>query len=340
MSIKVAVIGAGIMGKLHARAVSEGYGEELVAICDINENTARKVANEYGVKYFTDHLDMFEKEDIDAVLIATPDSFHGTPLLDSIKHGKHVLVEKPLATDSRESERIVEASKVSDRVLMVNFTHRWAHAYAKAKDEIDKGKIGSPISIYARKFDPISIPTDMIKSWAHTTSPAKFLSCHDIDLAIWFFNSPIVRVYANGVKRLLPSLGIDTYDVIQAVVTFKNGATGVFESGWIYPDTFPTLTDSHIMLTGDGGSILLDRKSENIEVASKEKYEYPKTGISAVIDGKLRGAFKYAHDHFTDCIINGKKPLTDAWGGHHVSMVTDGIHESLERGKPVEIKLF
>lgn len=340
MSIKVAVIGTGIMGKLHARAISEGHGEELAAVCDINEESAKKTAEEYNAAFFTSHREMFEKTDIDAVCIATPDSFHAGPVLEAIKYGKHVLVEKPLATDSAESKKILNAGELSGKVLMVNFTHRWAHSYSKAKEEIDKGILGDPLSIYARKFDPLSIPCDMIKSWAHTTSPARFLSCHDIDLAVWFFNSEVVKVYANGVKKLLVSLGIDTYDVIQAVVEFKNGATGIFESGWIYPDSFPTLTDSNIMLTGVKGSIVLDRKCENIEIASTDKYYYPKTGITSIIDGRLRGAFKYAHEHFINCIINGRKPMTDAHCGHHVSMVTDGIHESLEKGIPVEIKEF
>jgi predicted dehydrogenase len=337
--IKVAVIGAGIMGDEHARCVAESFREELVAISDINIEKAKGLSEKYGgCTCYSNYNEMLDQCDIDAVCIATPDFLHTQPVMDCLNAGKHVLVEKPLATGLEDSKRIIETEEKSGRILMINYTHRWAAPYFRAKSEILSGRIGKPVMAYAKKDDTIYVPTKMI-SWAGHTSPAMFLSSHDIDLVMWFFDSGISEIFAYGKKGVLKGKGIDTYDAIQALVKFSNGAIGTFESAWIYPDTFPTATDSYIQLVGEKGVITLDRKEEMIAVATGDEYSYPKLSISSIIDGKLAGAFKLAHDHFIDCIISGSKPMISARTGYAVSEVTAAIHRSIESGKPVSLPL-
>jgi predicted dehydrogenase len=337
--VRVAVIGVGIMGQLHARVAAESDREELVAIADLNEKKAKEIAESYGVKEcYSDYRTMLDKSNVDVVCIATPDSMHSDPVRTCLAAGKHVLVEKPLATTLEDSRAILAAEKAAKKIVMVNYTHRWAAPYVKAKELIDAGELGRPAMIYARKNDTIDVPLKMI-TWSKETSPAKFLSSHDLDLALWFFDSRITEVYAHGVKHLLKSKGIDVYDVIQALVKFENGAIGTFESGWIYPNTFPNPTDSYIQLVGERGVITLDRKQEIIEATTANAYTYPKLSLISIMNGKLYGAFRNAHDHFIDCVLKGKKPLTSTESGHAVAEVTIAIHQSIESGCPVRLPL-
>ncbi|HHY46954.1 MAG TPA: Gfo/Idh/MocA family oxidoreductase [Firmicutes bacterium] len=336
--VRVGVIGAGVMGQLHARAAAESNRERLVAVVDLDEARAREVAGRYGAEAYSDYMRLLDRGDVDVVCVATPDSMHSEPVKACLAAGKHVLVEKPLATTLEDSRAILDAERASGKILMVNYTHRWAAPYAKAREMIEQGALGKPIMIYARKNDTIDIPLKSIK-WSSETSPAKFLSSHDLDLALWYFESRITEVYARGVKRLLKARGLDVYDAIQALVKFENGAIGTFESAWIYPNTFPNPTDSYIQLVGEKGVITLDRRQEIVEAATEDAYTYPKVTIVSIIDGKLRGAFKDAHEHFIDCVLTGKKPLTSGELGHHVAEVTVAIHKSIELGRSISLPL-
>ncbi len=95
---KVAVVGAGLYGINHIRAYQWNNDAELVAVCELSEALRAKIGAEYGVRTYADDADMLNKEELDAVSVATPDCYHATPALAAIKAGKHVLIEKPLAT--------------------------------------------------------------------------------------------------------------------------------------------------------------------------------------------------------------------------------------------------
>jgi len=129
--------------------------------------------------------------------------------------------------------------------------------------------------------------------------------------------------------------GIDTYDVIQAQVRFNSGAVATFESCWIYPDTFPTIVDSFVEVIGTEGVIHLDRKSESIELATKDSFTYPKTFLVSTIFGKMQGAFQLALAHFVDCVTSGKPVVVTGRDGRQVTSILDAIHRSLSQGKPV-----
>src|SRR5699024_6314194 len=137
-------------------------------------------------------------------------------------------------------------------------------------------QLGTPRMVYARKNDRIHVPTKML-SWASETTPAWFLSSHDVDLVCWYLGQPAVEVYATAVRGVLESRGINTPDAIQAQVRFAGGAVATFESCWIYPDTFPTMTDSFVEIVGTDGVVHLDRKADQLEVSTPDRFEYPRT---------------------------------------------------------------
>lgn len=138
---------------------------------------------------------------------------------------------------------------------------------------------------------------------------------------------------------LKKELGYDTWDCVQASVEFESGAIATFESCFIYPDKFPTYTDSYLQLTFEHGVIQMPRLSEGFEIATDQAYELPKIGISIEYDGEIQGAFRMAANHFIHCIETGEEPITSGWHSRQVSEIVEGIHRSLRTGKIVSLPI-
>ncbi|WP_260706744.1 Gfo/Idh/MocA family protein [Edaphobacter flagellatus] len=336
--IRLGVIGLGIMGRQYVRIYQENCSNcEVVAVAARNPERTQKIANEFGIeRAYTDWRQITQAKDIDAVCVALPDDEHFAAASDAIAHGKHVLIEKPMTTSLAEADDLVDLVERHQVKVQVAFNHRWLAPYNQGYQAIQQGAIGLPLCAYARKNDTIYVPTEFI-NWAHKTTPAWFLSCHDIDLVRWFFADEPVEVRALGVKKVLMERGIDTYDMIQAQVSFARGGMATFESGWIYPNSFPTMVDSFIEVVGESGHLHFDRKREGIEISTNEKFSYPKTFLSQDIFGRLRGAFPACLEDFLRCIREDRAPAVGVRDGRQVTAVLTAIHESLASGQVVKV---
>jgi len=153
----------------------------------------------------------------------------------------------------------------------------------------------------------------------------------------WFFGSEPVEVRAWGVKRVLAARGIDTWDTIQAQVRFACGAIAVFESAWIYPNTFPTIVDSFVAVTGEAGHLHFDRKRESIELSTNEAFTYPKNFLTSDAFGTLRGAFPACLEDFARCVLEDRPTAVNADDGRQVTAVLTAIHESLDTDLTVAV---
>ena len=340
MKIRIGVIGAGIMGQQYVRIYQDHPYAEVTAVAAKHLSRAEEAAARFNVPLATDDWHTItESPDIDAVCIALPDDEHFAATQSALLNGKHVLLEKPMTTSLREADAIVALAEATNLKVQVAFNHRWLAPYHQGKVSIANGDIGAPVTSYARKVDTIFVPTKYI-NWAHQTTPAWFLSCHDIDLVTWFFNAEPIEARAWGVKRVLVAQGIDTYDVIQAQVRYDSGAIATFESGWIHPNTFPTMVDSFISVIGEHGHLHFDRKRESLEMSTPTAFTYPKTFLSADIFGTLRGAFPSCLDDFVNAIRKDLPPTVNVRDGRKVTAVLTAIHESLATGANVPVQPY
>jgi len=338
-TIKIGIIGLGAMGAKHLSVYSSIPQTKVVGITDINLERAKTFSEKYGnIPFFNDYEKMIEKTKPDAVVIAVPDAAHAKPVKTALAVGVHVLVEKPLATSLTDANDMIAFAKECNKILMVNFTHRWVPAYFKAKQVARTGELGEIVMAYAKKNDPINVVRQW--PWLKDSSPAAFLSSHDIDLVRWFLGCEAKSVFARGHKSVLKKeFGYDTWDCIQASVEFENGAITVFESSFIYPAKFPTYTDSYIQLSFEKGVIQMPRLSEGFEIATNESYELPKIGIAIDYDGDIQGAFRMAAEHFIHCVVTGEEPITSGWHSRQVSEIVEGIHRSLDSGKIISLPI-
>jgi predicted dehydrogenase len=330
----VGIIGAGIMGRAHAASFKSDRRTRLVGVASMPVAGAKELADAYDAPFHCeDYRELLARPDIDLVTIATPDHLHRDICAAAAAAGKHFMVEKPLTTSLSEADALIASVKASGVKAMTCFNHRWIPAYARAHQEIVAGNVGRPVLAYARKNDRIFVPTKML-SWAASTTPAWFLSCHDVDLVTWFFGeeAKATEVYATAVWGVLRGRGIETPDAIQAQVRFLGGQLATFEACWIYPDSYPSMTDSFIEIVGEKGMMHLKRDSEQVELATETSFEYPRTSIGSTIHGETRGAVYEVVQHMVTCVLEDKEPLVTLDSSRHVTAILDALHRSLASG--------
>lgn len=334
--VRVGIVGTGTMGAAYAADLAEHPCAQVVAVTSRTGESARKVAARLGCRVHPDAAALVADPDVDAVVVATPDHAHADVAVAAARAGKAVLVEKPLTTSAADAHAVAAAVREAGVVASVLFNHRWVPAYAQAHERVRAGDLGDPVVAYARKNDRIFVPTKMI-DWADRTTPAWFLSSHDIDLVTWLFDDVPAEVYATTVYGKLRGLGIDTPDAVQAQVRYAGGAVATFESCWVYPDSFPTMVDSFVEVVGSEGVIHLDRKAEQIEIATTDGYTYPRNLLQRTVHGVSGGAVRDCLWHFVECVATGTEPLVTIESAATTTAVLEALHASARTGRPVPV---
>jgi predicted dehydrogenase len=335
-TLRFGIVGSGIMAKAHAASLAAYHRSSVVAWAGPSAEAAD--LEQFGpASVYRDVEELVADPAVDAVLVATPDWVHTGPAIAALDAGKPVLIEKPLAISGTDARAILGAQRRAGVKAMTLFNHRWVPAYWQAKERTAENLVGEPVLAYARKNDTIEVPTNMI-SWAAQTTPSWFLSSHDIDLVLWYFQSTPTEVFATEVRKVLVARGIDTPDAIQAQVRFDDGAVATFEACWTYPNIFPTVTGSFIELIFSGAAIHLDRKREQIEIATEQKFEYPRNLLINRVGGRPGGSTYAAVSHFVDAVLDDFEPLVTLESSVRVTEVLEAIHCSCATGAPVRIQ--
>ncbi|MEM2087193.1 MAG: Gfo/Idh/MocA family oxidoreductase [Thermoproteota archaeon] len=331
--IRVGVIGCGFMGRYHARVYSELPGVRLVATADVVEKNARVAAREFGAeKWYTDYNDLLARPDIDAVSIAVPDHLHREPTIAAARAGKAVLLEKPIATTLRDADAIVNAVRKAGITFLVGHIVRFDYNYAKAKEYLDRGLLGEPVSIWARRNNSITSPM-RLKNWLKETSPLLFLGVHDIDVMRWIIGRSITRVYAEAESRVLKPLA---KDAVWSVFRFKGGTIGALENIWILPSSMSF--DFKLELVGARGSLWISQPSDSF-LFWGEKGPETLSCYQPVIHGKVKGYLRDEIIHFLNCVEGKEKPLVSAEDARAAVEVALAIHKSIKEGRSVTLPL-
>ena len=153
--VRHAVIGLGWFGEKHCEALSAIPNVEIAALCTRTPKRLKQVAKTFGVaKTYTDYNKLLADPDIDSVSITTMWDQHAAPTLAALKAGKHVFLEKPMASTKEDCQKIVKAANAAKTFFMTGHICRFNPRYAAAKGEIEAGKIGKIVSMYARRNLP------------------------------------------------------------------------------------------------------------------------------------------------------------------------------------------
>jgi predicted dehydrogenase len=332
-SVRVGIIGAGLWGTNHALALKDHPGCALTVICDRDASRARALAERFGCEWTTS-VEAVAASDVEAVTVATPDHLHAEPVLAMLAAGKHVLVEKPIATTVAEAAAMVEAADRAGRTLMVDFHARWHPLYMGAKAYVERGDLGPPVMGYARLSDTIYVPTEML-AWGSQSGPEWFLFPHTMDLVRWLFAREPVEVYAKGTRGVLERRGINCWDTIQALVEFEGGAICTFETSWIVPNSFTNVVDNRVSIYGESGG--LEVKNEPSLWAFTDRFHTPFSSSSVTRYGKVWGYQYEPIRYFVDCVARGISPESTGRDGLVVTAMIAATLQSLAERRPVRV---
>ncbi len=335
-TVRYGVIGAGTHGENHIKCVAAAPSASLIAIADTDGARAQQMAARYGSpRTVTDYRDLLAIDEIDAVSIALPDHLHRAACEDAFAAGKHVLVEKPMATSVEDAESILRAQRQSGKKLMVNLSNRWMHSFAQTKEALDSGNLGAPLYVYARLNNTLYVPTKML-SWAENTSLPFWLISHRLDIARWYFSSEVTRVSAVSRSIKLKSMGIDTPDFYQATVEFENGCVGNFESCWIMPESMPYLVDSKFELVCTEGYVNIDPTLPTFVYADGSTQTNRGTLYGDVF-GQPVGFVSESIKHFIASVRDDREPLVTGEDGLNLTRALVAMVESARSGEPVDL---
>lgn len=268
--VRVGIVGAGLRGRMYAEALTDSPVAEVVAFAEPSERVAMTAEAETGRPVVPSHQQLLSQFDLDAVVVATPDFAHRDAAVAVANAGKHLLIEKPLAMTVGEAYEIRAAVQAGGASCLVGFENRWNPHVVQAKRLIDAGSLGDHITSTATLSNTWYVPTTML-SWAARSSPAWFLMPHTVDLITHFSGRRPVSVMATASRGVLAARGIDTIDVVHALLTLDDGTTASLSSAWTLPDGNDAIVDFRFQVIGEDGAIASDPIHQGLDFVSDRR---------------------------------------------------------------------
>ena len=343
MELGFGVIGLGNWGELHAKVLASTPGVRLAAVCDADLTRARQVSERLGgVPAYRDYPDLLADARVQAVSIVLPDHLHREAAVAAAQAGKHLILEKPLATSETDALAILEAANTAGVTLFVDFHNRWSPLFQPLKQALDAGELGDPQMITYRLNDTLYVPTKML-CWASQSSVAWFLASHCLDTLLWLLNArqggdTPARLSCISRSRLLKTeYGVDTPDFYLTTLEWQSGLVVTLENAWILPECNPSLFDLKCQFIGSRGAFYIDGSHHGAVQKQTRQVTYPDAFVMPMVQGQPSGFGAESIRHFARCLLEGRKPLVDGLDGLAVTRLILKMEEAARLRQPVEI---
>lgn len=329
--VGIGLVGCGLFGESHLQAYRGVSNAEVRAVFDPDRERAEQMAAAFQAPRVCESLEeLCSLPDIDLVDVVTPEAAHLEPVQKAFAAGKHVFVEKPLATDLGDAERMIEASRASGRFLMVGHILRFETKYAMLKEELASGRLGEVVSLHARR----NRPKELLPRYGRT-HPALENGVHDIDLMLWYVGRPVRRV--RGFGRSVT--GGPHPDTFWGVLEFEGGAIGVIETIWLLPEAAGISLDDAFRAIGTRGVGDLRLVPAALTYWREDGYEVPDVSYDPRVRNSARGALRDELSYLCDCVAEGQAPeLNTGVDGRRALRVALALIESATAGTDVEIQ--
>jgi UDP-N-acetylglucosamine 3-dehydrogenase len=310
----VAVIGTGFWGKNHARVYTELAETDLVAICDIDAERARSVAKQFGVKPYVNTGSLLKNKDIEAVSICTWSTRLAKEALKALKAGKHVLVEKPMAADSRQAQKLLQTAEKEALHLTVGFLMRFIPGLQHIERAVKDRTIGELVCATSKR----------VSQWPERIGDVgvvKDTAIHDIDVMRYIFNEDPVAVY--GKTGNMAHTKFEDY--AQLMLTFKGGKTAFIESNWLTPYKTRTL-----VATGSKAIMRLDYITQELTIENEKETLQPRYPVKEPLKLELQ--------NFAKSILENERPLATGEDGLKALRIAEAAMKSSATGRVVKLK--
>ncbi|PPR46064.1 MAG: scyllo-inositol 2-dehydrogenase (NAD(+)) [Alphaproteobacteria bacterium MarineAlpha5_Bin6] len=329
--LRIAVIGTGLIGSLHAEIYNENNLAELVAVCDINKKAVKQVAKKNNCNYYFNYEEMLKNEALDAVSIATPESIRLKPCIMAAKKGLKILLEKPLGKKFNEIKNLVTRLKKIKAYVAVNFILHADPRFRKMKEEIKNNKIGNIVTYFARRRGN-RLGIEYYAPWTDLLSSTLI---HDIQMILELSKSNPERVFAEAVIRECKKY--NSHDAVVATLKFRDGSVASFETSWVLPKNQPEPLDPAFNVIGDQGSIIIEGSSLGMNILTNKQFIKPDLAHWPTIDSSVDGALKKNLDMFVNNALNNKPPIVDLHSAQLAEKVVHSMKESIRLKKPIKL---
>jgi myo-inositol 2-dehydrogenase/D-chiro-inositol 1-dehydrogenase len=270
--IGLAIIGCGTIGRIRALFARNYPGVAWLGVCDVKENLARQLAEDAKADFHTtDYEELLRRPEIAATIISTDENNHVGPTLSAVERGHDLLIEKPLATDAKDSLKVLNAIKASGVDAVVGYTNRFRRRFLTVKEKIRTGQIGEVTSVVTRAFMNRMVPIATVRRTEdrkHLT-PMVVSGTHSLDLMMWMLEGKEpVEVYARAVDKALGKWG--TKDSTFALLTFKDGTIWSMNISWALPIVWPgAVYGIEVGIVGTKGVIDIEDTHRDVIIASE-----------------------------------------------------------------------
>ncbi len=340
--IRIALIGAGVIGNRHLAAMADVSDVALVGIADPFP-AARAVSDSHGVPLFSDAATLLDETNPDGVIVATPTEHHFQPTMQSLESGAHVLVEKPIMATMEESESVITKSRDTGRHVLVGHHRRYYGLVDQAREIVQSGRIGQLIAVsgqwnmrkHADYYDP-----DWRKKWQ--AGPVLTNLIHEMDL-LRYVAGDVVSISAQTSNAVM---GFEKEDAAALVIQFRNGALGAFvlsdqsHSPWGWEQAtgenaaFPRSAQNAIRFMGTEGSL----EFPNLKVwTSRGTSEWRNPLAAQDLSGPLEDAFSNQIVHFAKVIRGDEQPRISARDAADTLRATLAVYEAAKSGRRVTL---
>ncbi|MEZ6191604.1 MAG: Gfo/Idh/MocA family oxidoreductase [Phycisphaerales bacterium] len=354
MSISIGFIGAGAIGRVHAQAARD-LGLKLAGIADINQEAAKKLADDLGgVPNFPDTDALLSDQGIGAVVIGVPNAHHASLAIKAMRQGKDVLLEKPMGLNADECRRINAAAEETGKIVQIGYVHRFSSVGRSAKRIIGSGALGKVYHVKAQLSRRRGIPG--LGGWFTTKAqsgggPLIDVGVHVIDLAMYLlggtqptrvsgktyahFGHPISDYIFESMWAGPPKLDgvFDVEDEAHALLHFADGTTLALDVAWAVNTPADSLPENLMAFFGDKGGLSFQLFGDHMKLATEiHKHN---------ADSKLYlPEVRMYHDQlmdFANAVGNRTRPCADGSQGLIVQSVIDAIYESSETGREITL---
>ena len=329
MTLKFAVLGAGRIGQVHARAIASVPGAELVAIAEPNATAAEAARAAFGCEIRT--IDACAAAaDVDAVVICTPTNTHADLIEQFVRAGKKVFCEKPVDLEVARVKQALAVVEAEGGTLMVGFQRRFDPDFMALKSAIDDGKIGDVEMITLTSRDPGPPPAEYIKV---SGGIFRDMTIHDFDVARWLLGEEVTTVLAAASVLTDPEIGrLGDYDSVNVILTTASGKhctiTNTRRATYGY--------DQRIEVHGSKGSVTAENHRESrIEIANADGYL--RAPLLNFFMSRYVAAYANEIAAFVDAVARGVTPPTTGEDGLKALELAVAALESVRTGKAVTL---
>ncbi|MCF6468710.1 Gfo/Idh/MocA family oxidoreductase [Nonomuraea sp. MG754425] len=359
--IGLAVVGCGTVGRIRAVLAREYPGVTWLGLCDIDPATLKELAADTRADFVTtDAAELLRRPEVSAVIVATDESRHVDPVMEAVRHGHPLFIEKPLATDPVESARVLAAIEDSGVDAVVGYTQRFRRRFLAVKQRLRDGQIGRVTSVVTRAFMNRMVPDATLRKVTDTTglTPMVVSGTHSLDMSMWLLEGRTpVEVYARSTDVVLGPSG--TKDGTFGIFTMDDGTLFSMNINWALPAIWPgSVYGLEIGIVGTTGVIDIEDTHRDVIVASErgQPAGYRSRGFEApatrhvdfvgsyppgdLSDGLLWGPMREETMSWFSRLTKGvATPHATAREGHANLLHTMAMDLSARRGTPVSLPI-